>query len=161
GVQHGGMSNHAALSYNASSDSGFGINRNPGPDYRIDDMCAFIDFAVSANDGVFNSHSTSKRHIRVDDGFFVNETIGIGGMIHGIPAGASRTKASGKNVVVDFEVLCGSANVDPVSVKDVGQHGLLVFQQRGEQTAFEGIWLAFGHIAKNRRLQNVNSGIDR
>src|SRR3989442_14627697 len=59
-----------------------------------------------------------------------------------------------------FQILLRRAYVDPVFAENERQNGFLMFEQRWEQTALEGVRLSLWHVLQNTRLQNVDAGVD-
>src|SRR5215831_6861269 len=63
--------------------------------------------------------------------------------------------------MVHFQVFLRCAYIDPVISGYKRQDRFLMFKQRGKQATFKGVGLTFRHVLQNRRLENVDTGVDR
>ena len=62
---------------------------------------------------------------------------------------------------MNFEIFLRRADIDPVLVEHERHNRLFMLQQRGKQTALEGIRLAFRHVFQHGRFKDIDAGVDR
>ena len=67
------LSDIATFADDAACHAGICIDCIPGPDDGVDDLCAFVNLAVSTDDGILDPNTTANRHILIDDGFLIHD----------------------------------------------------------------------------------------